>query len=1022
MSNLEQGSIWRKWDLHIHTPASFHWNDGKTYRQMNTAEKSESSKAIIEKINSSDVAVFSTMDYFTFDGILNIRTFAKENNFTINKTILPGIELRIDAPVDYRLNIHAIFSEQVTDQELIDFKSKLLISGLNRALSDEAIIAAGKGLPQDKAKEIIGQRDYKNDDQVAFELGSKTIKITRESLFNAVQGLTKEKCLIVLPYDTSDGVDKLDWKSHPHDDCYFLKGADIFETRNKDNIDLFLGRVTEKNSSFIAQFLENIGGYPKPVVSGSDAHKISDYGVYPSGKATWIKADPSFLGLKQTLVEPEGRTFVGETPNKLKMTSAKTTKFISKIEIKKKSDVRIDESWFDNSIVLNPELVAVIGNKGSGKSALADILGLLGNTRQESSFSFLNDRKFREKQGVKAGKFFANLHWLSMDTSSKSLSDSVEESSVETIKYIPQSYLEKLCNEISSEKSLFDKELKTVIFSHIDEDKRLGHGTLDELISYKTEEMDEEVKLLRDKLTSTLEEILSNEEKLTDAYKQAITNQLSSKQSELDAHLKSKPLEQPKPAPDPKLDEKSSKLVTELNERQLEEKNLTNEIEERNKSLETLQKQKASAEKILSQADLIERQYKQSVSNIEQTITDLELKIDDIFSFSLNKKPLSDLLSAIDSSIKKIQLELNPENDTGLVGKRFKVQLRIKEISELIDEPNKRYQKYLEEIEAWNKISSTIQGDSKKVGSIAYLTSLLAEIKNIPTKIQKLEEQRDLIVKEIFLKITGLADIYSQFYAPVQNFVKNNPFGGDTFKMAFDVSIVDTGFKDKFFQYINRGRAGTFCGVEESEKRISKIFDEYDFNKADDVGRFTREILTNLKFDCRDEKKPAMSISSQLKDSKVLELYKFIFSLDYLSPRYFLKLNGKSLEQLSPGERGTLLLIFYLMVDKDDRPLVIDQPEENLDNQTIYKVLVPCIKNAKNNRQIFLVTHNPNLAVVCDAEQIIVASIDKINGNSVQYRSGAIENPDINKQIIDILEGTRPAFDNRDSKYHFYQS
>ena len=73
-----------------------------------------------------------------------------------------------------------------------------------------------------------------------------------------------------------------------------------------------------------------------------------------------------------------------------------------------------------------------------------------------------------------------------------------------------------------------------------------------------------------------------------------------------------------------------------------------------------------------------------------------------------------------------------------------------------------------------------------------------------------------------------------------------------------------------------------------------------------------------------------------------------------------------------------MLLIFYLLVDNDDIPLIIDQPEENLDNQTVYKLLVPSIKEAKNRRQIIIVTHNPNLAVVCDAEQIIHASIDKV--------------------------------------------
>lgn len=53
--------------------------------------------------------------------------------------------------------------------------------------------------------------------------------------------------------------------------------------------------------------------------------------------------------------------------------------------------------------------------------------------------------------------------------------------------------------------------------------------------------------------------------------------------------------------------------------------------------------------------------------------------------------------------------------------------------------------------------------------------------------------------------------------------------------------------------------------------------------------------------------------------------------------------------------------MFYLLVDKDDTPLIIDQREENLDNQTIFKILLACIKRAKRKRQVIMVTHNPNL-------------------------------------------------------------
>ena len=148
-----------------------------------------------------------------------------------------------------------------------------------------------------------------------------------------------------------------------------------------------------------------------------------------------------------------------------------------------------------------------------------------------------------------------------------------------------------------------------------------------------------------------------------------------------------------------------------------------------------------------------------------------------------------------------------------------------------------------------------------------------------------------------------------------------------------------------------------------------------------------------------------------------MDLYSFLFNLDYLEPEYKLKLGEKDMSELSPGERGALLLIFYLTLDQNDIPLIIDQPEENLDNQSVYKILVQFIKEAKDKRQIIIVTHNPNLAVACNAEQIVHVSIDKHNKNQVHFLSGSLENEKINDAVIDILEGTFPALNTRTNTY-----
>jgi len=183
---------------------------------------------------------------------------------------------------------------------------------------------------------------------------------------------------------------------------------------------------------------------------------------------------------------------------------------------------------------------------------------------------------------------------------------------------------------------------------------------------------------------------------------------------------------------------------------------------------------------------------------------------------------------------------------------------------------------------------------------------------------------------------------------------------------------------------------------------LRTIVQEYNFDDIDQILGFIDRILgEDIRF----------------KDGRKTDLYNYLSSLEYIEPEYDLRLNGKGLTQLSPGEKGGLLLIFYLILDKDNKPLIIDQPEDNLDNQSVAEILVPYIKSAKTRRQIIMVTHNPNLAIVADAEQIIYMHIDKENKYTVSCIPGAIENPVVNNHIVNILEGKMKAFNNRRIKY-----
>jgi len=216
--------------------------------------------------------------------------------------------------------------------------------------------------------------------------------------------------------------------------------------------------------------------------------------------------------------------------------------------------------------------------------------------------------------------------------------------------------------------------------------------------------------------------------------------------------------------------------------------------------------------------------------------------------------------------------------------------------------------------------------------------------------------------------------------------------------------------------YINQKVKGSFRWKDEGIAILKELLNRTDVNSQESIGTLLNEIVHYLEYDQRDQRKEERRyITDQIKDLK--DFYNYVFSLEYLGPFYELKLGNKSLPQLSPGEKGAMLIVFYLMLDKDNIPLIIDQPEENLDNESIYKILTHFIKHAKKKRQIIMVTHNPNLAIVGDAEQIIFVNIDKKNKNTFSFKAGSIENPVINKHASDILEGTLKAFNVRRLKY-----
>ena len=114
------------------------------------------------------------------------------------------------------------------------------------------------------------------------------------------------------------------------------------------------------------------------------------------------------------------------------------------------------------------------------------------------------------------------------------------------------------------------------------------------------------------------------------------------------------------------------------------------------------------------------------------------------------------------------------------------------------------------------------------------------------------------------------------------------------------------------------------------------------------------------------------------------------------------------------GEKSAAVLAFLLGSSK--LPLIIDQPEDRLDNRVIYDELLGKIRRAKNSRQMIFVTHNAIIATNADAEMII--SMDARSKFTRVRLAGSMDSPDIREEICDVLEGSEEAFRIRAKKYH----
>ena len=904
---MKSGSEWTKWDLHIHTPVSFEWtgdryNGDAVHDEKLTAE-------VVTKIQSTDISVFGIMDYWTFEGYKRVRTYIAGMATPPTQLVLPGIELRMQAPVDFRLNTHVLFDSKVPDSALDTFLSTLRIAFQTELpVTQENFVKLGKSYDRGKLEKHGFKEEDKDDNEKMLRLGMMTAEITQASLQNALGSLgDDESYLIIQPYDTSDGLEKLDWTEHPCTDSYIMKSAHMFETRKADSIDLFLGRGLPNKPEVGPAFLDNIGGYPKPVTSGSDAHRISDYGNFPSGKATWFKAHPSFHGLRQVCVEPSVRCFVGSEPEKVAHVRNNATKYIKQISIAK-VDPQHSEKWFDGvHLPLNAGLVAVIGNKGSGKSALADILALCGNAHCPG-MEFLNDNRFCESN-ERAQAFEATITWADETPVTTPLSEQFDPDQPERVRYLPQQAIETLCNEIGQEgrEGAFDLELKKVIFAHVSEDNRLGKTSLDELTNYKLETTHGSIDQVLEKIRDVNKEIISLEDECSDASIKKHRTELGLKQAELDAHEKAKPPVQ-SPPKDVEVDEETTKSLQET----------TTKADELSAKIQKLSTEQSELNERLSRIDRLrghvrnlEGEYQQFLDDSAEDVSAIGIDVTDVVTFATNIAVLDETETKVKTRIAEIAITVSGES--GAAGDKEELRLTreaIEQLKQKLEQPMQDYHRYLARLREWESRREAIVGSDEAPDSLEYFRAKVeAATNSLPQRLRELRTRRMTHVRDVHAQLLQIRQYFEELYGPVQLIAETNEFTSGSLDLEFHARLSPARFVDDFLDFIAQNRTGSFYGSDEGRARATRLVADADFGSADDVVSFLEAVVAALsKHDGQD-----VSIDHQLRRNKDRQgLYDFLFSLEYLEPRYSLRLGGKDIRLLSPGEKGALLLVFYL--------------------------------------------------------------------------------------------------------------
>jgi ABC-type lipoprotein export system ATPase subunit len=394
------------------------------------------------------------------------------------------------------------------------------------------------------------------------------------------------------------------------------------------------------------------------------------------------------------------------------------------------------------------------------------------------------------------------------------------------------------------------------------------------------------------------------------------------------------------------------------------------------------------------------------IDNAEKILSDSESRINPLKDFLMERLKWNgvgnledgenyDLIERANAVLAEHNANLNRHVQEYLEGIRDAFQ----SFAEIKDDLAIRHQKQEMEYDSLVEKSREEQqraAERRKIGD-EYQKLLVAdkEHEKIRTGIRETVEARNVLKQELYRLLNERFEIRREIADRINE--KLNP----------DIRVTVNQFanKEKYIELIEGGLKGTRMHYHKVAASLANIFPEDLVRIIVDNKQQTLVEEAQLSSD------QAAIVTVALKNPKFLAALEVVDIPD----RVKIELNDrgkfKPTECLSTGQKCNAILPILLL--ESERPLLIDQPEDNLDNEYVHSFVVENIKRVKEHRQLIFVTHNPNIPVLGDAESVLVVESDGSYGHL--RRTGSVD--DCKSDIINLLEGGKEAFKERQERY-----